>query len=160
MALNSELLRTRLLALSLTEKPQSGVAAAQAWVDLYSNYAQLGMAGGAFPLIAPGPGKAAALAPLVAAFLMPVGVPAVVAAALGGLVTAYWTGATFATPPPGIALPPVGLVAFIPAATALLSNKDNSADAFASQLATLLDTCTRTVIVTVPAPTPYTLPVT
>lgn len=158
MALDSARLKQSLLSIMTTQKPGSTAEAAQAWVQAYASYAQSASAGG-FPLLSFGPASSGAIAPLLGAFSVPSGgLPVVVASALSSMMLTYWGGATFATVPgPGIAAPPLGSAAFIPAATALLLNTDNSAEAFASQLAALLDTCTRTVLVTVPAPTPYTV---
>jgi len=151
-------MQSQFLTMATTARPQSPSEAANKIASIYESYASLGMAGGAFPLIAPGPGRAAMATPLAAAFSIKPGVPATVAQALGAMVVAYWSGATFATPAPGVAAPPVAVPALIAGVTALLAVPNNPAPVFASQLALLLDACTRTVLVTFALP-PFTLPV-
>lgn len=154
MALVSAQLQAAFLRFSTTQKPGSASEAANNIASAYEQYALTGMAG-AFPLVSPGPGRAAMAGPLIAAFSMSPGVPATVAAAYAAMLTSFWGAAQFVGPSgPGIAAPPVGVGVLIPLVTTILLNTNNTAASYASQMATALDTCTKTVLVTFVLPPP------
>lgn len=147
-------LQSDILKLSTSDKPASGTDAANAIASAYESYASQGIAAG-FPLIAPGPGRATMAAALIAALNTKPGAPPVVAQGFAAMVTLFWSAAQFVSPiPPGIAAPPAGVGALVPAVTGLLSNSANPAEVYAAQLAAALDACTRTVLVTLPQPPP------
>lgn len=141
-----------------SEKTKADAAAA--FADAFDAYAKQGLAG-AFPFKSPGPAAATQKTLLLAAFNA--GNPAVVAQAITAGIVAYWGAALFEfSPAPGIAAPPAGAGALIPALTTVLLNKDNTAASCAAQMATAIDVCCRTVLVTfVPPPpaVPLVLPV-
>jgi hypothetical protein len=134
-------------------KPKDRSELADKWATAYDSYASLAITGNGGSVIAAGK-KSALQGILMGVLSTPVGVPAAVAAAWGTGLLAYWGGTPFTpgavpNPPftlPGVAAPPLGISALIPALTALYSTS-NSEDDFADQQATALDTCTKTVIV-------------
>lgn len=153
MPLNPTVLYDALLALSTTDKPPDPFTAASKIAAAYRDYAGQGLALG-MSLVAPGPGVATMDASLGSAFSVLPGLPPVVAAGYGVMVTAYWAGATFSPSPlPGIAAPPIALPALIATLSALLA-VPNTAELHAASVATALDVCTRTVLVTFPQPPP------
>lgn len=153
MPLNPVQLQADLYRIATVEKPPDPFTAALKISAAYSSYAAQGIAGG-FPFLAPGPGAATMSLSLGSAFSVLPGLPPVVASGFATMLTLFWTGATFvSTVPPGIAAPPIGLPALIPTLTALFS-VPNTAETYALTLATTLDVCTRTVLVTLPQPPP------
>lgn len=134
-------------------KPKDRAELAKKWAAAYDSYAQSAATGNGGSVIAAGK-KSALEATLLGTLSTPVGVPAAVAAAWGTGLLAYWGGTPFTpgsvpNPPftlPGVAIPPTGIGALIPALTALYS-AENSEDDFADKQATALDTCTKTVMV-------------
>ena len=151
MALVSASLQAAFLRFSTTQKPGSPTEAANNIASAYEQYALTATAGPGM-LVSPGPARAAMAQPLAAAFSMSPGVPATVAAAYAAMLTSFWGAATFVGPGPGIAAPPIGVGVLIPLVTTILLNTNNTAASYAQQMATALDTCTKTVLVT------YTLP--
>lgn len=154
--LNPASMQSALLRLSQTARPSDPATAAREFVSAYQSYAAAGQAAG-FPLATPGPGAAAMSAPLIAAYSMPLGTPPVVAQAVVAAVVAYWSGAVFAGG--GIAAPPVAAPALLSGVSGLLAAGNNPAEVYAAQMATLLDACTRSVLVTFPGPPPFVSPV-
>lgn len=153
MPLNPLQLQADLYRLTTVEKPPDPVTAAVKISSAYASYASQAIAGG-FPLITPGPGSVTMSLALGSAFSTLPGLPPVVAAGFGSMLTLFWTGATFGAPvPPGIAAPPVGVPVLIGTLTTLFS-VPNTAETYALSLATALDLCTRTVLVTLPQPPP------
>lgn len=153
MPLDPSILYNALYALSTTDKPPDSFTAASKIASAYRDYAMGGQALG-MPLVAPGPGVASMDASLGAAFSVMPGLPPVVAAGYGAMVTAFWAGAIFAPSPlPGIAAPPIAVPALIATLSALLV-VPNPAELHAMSVATALDVCTRTVLVTFPQPPP------
>lgn len=134
-------------------KPKDRQELADKWATAYDSYASLAITGNGGSVIAAGK-KSALQAALLSVLSIPIGVPAAVAAAWGTGLLAYWGGTPFTpgavpNPPftlPGVAAPPIGISALIPALTAIYLAK-NSEDDFADQQATALDTCTKTVLV-------------
>jgi hypothetical protein len=134
-------------------KPKDRSELAQRWAAAYDSYASLAITGNGGNIIAAGK-KSVLEATLLGVLSIPIGVPAVVAAAWGAGLLAYWGGTPFTpgvvpNPPftlPGVAVPPVGIAALIPALTAIYLKTD-SEDGFADAQATALDICTKTVLV-------------
>lgn len=134
-------------------KPKNRVELAQKWAAAYDSYASQAITGNGGSVIAAGK-KSALEGVLLGVLSVPIGVPAAVAAAWGAGLTAYWGGTPFTpgavpNPPftlPGVATPPVGVGALIPALTAIYLKRD-SEDGFAESQATALDACTKTVLV-------------
>lgn len=134
-------------------KPKDRAELADKWATAYDSYASLALTGNGGSVIAAGK-KQALQGILTATLQTPIGVPAAVAAAWGSGLLAYWGGTPFTpgavpNPPftlPGVAIPPTGIGALIPALTAIYSKTD-SEDGFADAQATALDTCTKTVMV-------------
>jgi hypothetical protein len=145
-------MKAAFLALS-QNKPKDRAEVARKWAAAYDSYASLAMTGNGGSVIAAGK-KSALEATLLGVLSIPIGVPAVVAAAWGAGMAAYWGGTPFTpgavpNPPfvlPGVATPPPGIAALIPALTAIYL-KEDSADGFAGAQAAALDACTKTVIV-------------
>lgn len=135
------------------EKPKNRSELAQKWATIYDSYASQAITGNGGSVIPVGK-KQALQATLTAVLQTPIGVPAVVAAAWGAGLLAYWGGTPFTpgavpNPPftlPGVATPPAGAAALIAALTAIYLKTD-SADGFADAQATALDACTKTVLV-------------
>lgn len=153
MPLNPAILYDALYKLSTSDKPPDALTAASKIAAAYRDYAGQGLALG-MPLVAPGPAVATMDLSLGAAFSVLPGLPPVVAAGYGAMVTAYWAGATFSPSPlPGIAAPPIAVPALIATLSALLV-VPNPAEVHALSVATALDVCTRTVLVTFPQPPP------
>jgi hypothetical protein len=150
--LNPLILQDALYRLSTTDKPPDAFTAAARIASAYREYAAGGVALG-FPLLLPGPAAVTMDAALGAAFSTLPGVPPTVAAGFVTMVTAFWSGATFAAAPPGVAAPPTGVAVLQAALTALLV-VPNPAIVYATTVATALDVCTRTVLVTFPQPPP------
>lgn len=154
MPLNPALLQSAFYRLSTTEKPGSPMEAAQKIASAYEQYASTALAGPGL-LVAPGPGRAVMEQPLAAAFSVLPGLPPVVAAGYAAMVTSFWAAASFVSPAgPGIAAPPAGVGALIPALTAFFSVPGNPVELYSLQVATVLDACTRTVLVTYVLPPP------
>ena len=143
-----------------SNKDKTKADAANEFYEVFQSYAKKGLAG-AFPLKAPGP--AASTFPSLLTVAFNAGLAPAVAQAISAGVVAYWSAALFEfTPAPGIAAPPIAAPALIGAATGTLLNTQNTADLCALQLATAIDLCCRSVLVTFinppPAP-PLVLPV-
>lgn len=154
MPLNPASLQSAFKRLSTTEKPPDPNTAALKIAQAYQQYTLQGLAGG-FPIVSGGPGMATMHLPLVAAFSVLPGAPPMIAQAYVAMVTAYWAGAVVpALPFPGIAAPPAGVAALQAALLPIFSVPNNPVDLYALQVATALDVCTRTVLVTFPQPPP------
>jgi hypothetical protein len=132
--------------------PASRADGAKKFAEAYDSYAKTATALAlGVPFTPTGAETAKMLPALIPAFAAPTGNPAVVANAFGAAVTAYWTGAVFGT---GIAAPPTGVAALVPALQTLLLNPQNPLDLAMGQIASALDACTRTVLVTFVQPPP------
>jgi hypothetical protein len=134
-------------------KPKDRAELASKWASIYDAYASQAITPNGGVIIAAGR-KQALQGVLQGVLSIPIGVPAVVAAAWGSGLLAYWGGTPFTpgavpNPPfvlPGVATPPVGVAALIAALTAIYLKTDSD-DGFADSQATALDACTRTVLV-------------
>lgn len=149
-------LETELRSALSTPFPKSGALAADKLASAYDTYAR-GAVAGTYPFSPTGAEKgrfSGALAPVLS--LVPNAGPAV-AAGFVAAITAYWTGATFTG---GIPAPPTGAPALLPTLATLFSIPSNPKEIVVTGLAAALDACTRTVIVTVPAPPGATFPAT
>lgn len=152
MPLVAATLEADILQLSRNYPPDAATAA-NMLVAAFQKYASQAIAAG-FPLLSPGPGAAAMATPLIAAYSVKPGLPPVIAQALVAMVTAFWSGALFAfTPAPGIAAPPAAAPALLGVVSGLLASS-NPAEVYAKNLATALDACSRSVIVTFVPPPP------
>lgn len=139
-------------------KPKDRVKAAQEWARIYDEYAQAAMTANGGKLIFTGTERAKLQAVLMVPMLLPVGLPPTLAASWGAGLAAYWGAPPILTTPapipvapftvPGICVPPIGIPVLIPALTALYAIPAGPEEVFAVQQATLLDACTRTVLVT------------
>ncbi len=138
-------------------RPGERAQAAKRWAEIYDSYARAAITANGGVLIFTGTEKTKLEAALLPAFLAPMGIGAAVAAAWGAGLAAYWgappiisTPAPIPVPPfvaPGLTLPPVGVPAVIAGLTTLYAVPSSSDSAFASAQASLLDACTRTVLV-------------
>lgn len=127
--------------------PKDRPATAKKWAEIYDSYASGAQANGIPGLVL---GRKQVLEGiLLPALMLPAGLPPVIAAAWSAGLVAYWGGVLFG---PGVAAPPPGAAALIPALTALLLVPTNTPEFFALQLSTLLDVATKTVIVVFPPP--------
>jgi len=142
LAIQSALLRMA------SDKPNDRSEVAQRWAEAYDNYARAASGGGA-PGAFTGGEKLRLEKLLLAALLPSTGVPATVAAAWTTGVLSYWTipPVVFGTAVVNPAI--AGLAALTPALTTLLA-APNQDSVFASTMASLLDTVTRTVLVQFP----------
>lgn len=135
--------------------PSDGYVASDRLAKAYDVYASTALAG-AYPFTPTGAESGrfvAALAPVLS--VTPNTGPAV-AASISAAVTAYWTGALFGA---GVAAPPLGAPVLLSALTATLSLPSNTTESLVAQLASALDACTRTVVVTVAGPPVATFPI-
>lgn len=134
-------------------KPKDRAEVARKWASAYDSYASLAMTGNGGAAITAGK-KSALEATLLAVLSIPIGVPVTVASAWAAGLAAYWGGMPFTpgavpNPPftlPGVASPPAGAAALVPALTALYATP-NPENVFAEMQATALDAATRTVTV-------------
>lgn len=154
MPLVPESLQQNLLNLRNIPQPDR-LSAGHSFVNAYDQYALQATASGA-PLTYTGTEKERLFGALLPVFVSPVGEPASFAAALAAGITAYWTGALFGI---GVAAPPAGATALQAALLPILANQYNTTESWAAQTAALLDTCTRTVLVTFPGSPPLVVPV-
>jgi hypothetical protein len=132
--------------------PSSPQIAAEKMATIYDSYAQTAMAGATLPVFT-GSQKSTLQSLLLAAISVPlIGAPPLIAAAWGSGLVAYWMA------PPIIFLGPgmtglvsvaAGCLSAIPALTTVYANPMNTPDSAAAQIATALDTATRTVLVQV-----------
>jgi len=136
-------------------KPKDTAELAKKWAAAYDSYASGASTGNGGSVINAGK-KSGLESTLKGALGTPEtpGIPAKVAAGWATGLLAYWGGTPFTPgsvpmPPfqlPGVAAPPLGLGALVPALTALYS-KENTASGFADEQASALDDCTKTVLV-------------
>lgn len=157
MALVSAPLQGALLGLFKTGTPVAMVAA-QKMAEAYTNYCRTGLFGTSVPTILP---SATALlqTTLLSAMSTPAaGTPSKFAKAWADGVQAFWLA-----PPVAVLGVQSGVVTAIPGAaalsgilTALFANPMNTAVSVAAQLASALDTATKTTVATL-APPPATL---
>jgi hypothetical protein len=153
MALVQATLKASLKALMDTN-PSTGAAAATAWGAAYSAYAILGQANG-IPGIFTGLEGTQFANALLPVFSTDNSTAAQAATAFQNAMTAFWL-----TPP--VLFGPTGTTTAItglPALTALFTSLFSDKDLASNYLATILDTCTKTVAVTIviPPPTVFTL---
>lgn len=140
--------------------PDSRTTVAQKWAMAYDSYASLAITANGGTFIPTG-GMSTIQGLLVSP--LQAGKGPAVAAAWGTAMLAYWAAHPFGpgaipSPPftlPGIAIPPTGVTALISGLTDLYAGTQSGSD-FAQQHASLLDTCTQTVMV---AFGPVTVPV-
>lgn len=157
MALVSAPLRTALVGLFKNGTPVA-MDAALKMADAYTNYCRTGMFGTSIPTILPGATSLLQTTLLGAMATPAAGTPAKFAKAWADGVLAFWL-----TPPVAVLGVQSGVVTAIPGAAALtgiltplFANPTNTAEAVAAQLASALDTATKTTIATL-APPPATL---
>lgn len=154
MALVQATLKAGLKALMDTN-PSTGAAAATAWGAAYNAYAILGQAN-AIPGIFTGSEAMQFATALLPVFNTDNSTAAQAATAFQNAMTAFWLG------PPPVLFGPTGTTTAItglPALTALFTSLFSDKDLASNYLATILDTCTKTVAVTIiiPPPTVFTL---
>lgn len=139
-------------------KPQDRPTVARKWAEIYDSYAQAALTANGGKFLFTGSEKSKLEGLLLPAVMLPMGVPATLAAAWVAGLTAYWGGPPVTTTPapipvapftvPGISAPPIGAPALLAGLTALYLTPSSTESVFAQSHAQLLDACTRTVLVT------------
>lgn len=135
-----------------TNRPPSYVDAAKRFAQAYDSYAKGAMATATgIPFTPTGAESSKFLSAILPAFSNQKGNPAAMASAFSTAIVAYWTGTFFGT---GVVTPPVGAAVLQTALLGVFLNNQNPLDAAMQQIASALDACTRTTIVTFVYPPP------
>lgn len=155
MPLNVQQL-TQGLAAIFKSQPGSGSEAANKIAAEYDKYCKAGMAAPGAPVFV-GVEAMSLEGPLAGALGSGNGTAAAVAAAYATGIQTYWLVPPvvfIGGPASGLATAMPGAGAAVPLITTALSNTQNTEDSIASQIATALDTATKTVLVTFTTPPP------
>ena len=150
MALVKDTLKSGILAI-INSPPATPAIAAVQWGAAYDAYAKLGMAG-IIPGTFTGSEASQFAAAILPAFNNTNGTQVTAVAGFVLALTKYWM-----VPPVVYGVGAVTAITGLAALSTMFSTAYSSADAAASNIATFLDTCTKTVIVTLPGPTLVTL---
>ena len=154
MPLVSKLLEAGLLKVFKAQSGLSAQDAAQQWAQAYATYAQMGMAGGIPPVLTGGEAKGLE-SKLYGVLSAPKSATAAtIALAWATGVVAFWSAPPVSFGPGKVIMAALALPIITPGLTAVFSNGKTSAEACASQMASVLDGATKTVIVLLPVPPP------
>lgn len=154
MPLVSKILESGLLAVFKAQKGLSASDAAQKWAKAYADYAQMGMAGG-IPAVLTGAEAKGLESKLYSVLSAPKSATAgSIALAWATGVVSFWSAPPVSFGPGKVIVAALALPIITPGLTAVFSNGKNTPEGCASQMASTLDSATKTVIVLLPVPPP------
>ena len=161
MPLVSKILESGLLSVFKAQDGLSASDAAQKWAKAYADYAQMAMAGG-IPGVLTGAEAKGLESKLYGVLSSPKSATAgTIALAWATGVVSFWSAPPVSFGPGKVIVAALALPIITPGLTAVFSNTKNSPDSCAAQMASTLDTATKTVIVLMPVPPPpHPLPLT
>lgn len=161
MPLVSKILEAGLLKVFKAQDGLSASDSAQKMAKAYGDYAQMAMAGGIPPILT-GLETMALQKTLYAVMSAPkAATAATMAAAWATGVVSFWSAPPVSFGPGKVIVAALALPIITPGLTAVFLNGQNTAESSASQMATVLDLATKTVIVLMPVPPPpHPLPLT
>lgn len=151
--LDTTVLYDALVKLGRPPTPANPLDAAHRLASAYNDYAT-GALAGIVPMTTAGLELAALEACLLPVMAPLLGNAVTLAAAVASGITAYWTAGSLTAFVGGVTSPPPAAGALYTSLLPVFLAQSQPVETWAASLTALLDTCTRTVFVTFPGPTP------
>lgn len=154
MPLVSKILEAGLLKVFKAQKGLSASDAAKGWADAYDSYAKMATAGG-IPAVLTGAEALGLEKKLFAVLSAPkTAVPGKIALAWATGVVSFWSAPPVSFGPGKVAVAAAALSIITPGLSSVFANTKITAEGCAAQMASTLDSATKTILVLMPVPPP------